>query len=163
MSQSPKKTKGEYTVQSKILLGLLGERIVAHYLRSEGHQVEESLNMFDSEKDLLCDGFKVEVKTQVPIVIEDSFGVDVKQLPKIRAAHRVYWVSVPLQKNEDELAGAVFEMDPQHPDLKGHRWKTHSGREMVCFPRRQAALQEVYRVTDPAVLEQLKRLSTSYL
>jgi hypothetical protein len=160
---APQKTKKEWVATNKILLGLLGERIVARYLRSRGHAVEESLDMFDSEKDLLCDGNKVEVKTQVPIVVEDSFGVDPRQLPKLRESHRVYWVSVPLQKSSDELAGAVFEMDPSDPTLKAHRWRTHAGREMVCFPRRQTAIREVYRVTDPVILEHLQRLSSSYL
>ena len=39
--------------ERKILLGLIGERIVAHYLRNMGHVVEESLNVFDMEKDMM--------------------------------------------------------------------------------------------------------------
>jgi hypothetical protein len=147
----------------KILLGMIGERIVASYLRKRGHEVEESLNVFDTEKDMLVDGNKVEVKTQVPIVIEDSFGITPSQKAKIMGSHRVYFLSVPLQRTEDDLEGTIFEMDPRDPSLKAHKWLTHKGREMICFPRRQAAMKQVHRITDERILKQLKMLSTSYL
>ena len=147
----------------KILLGMIGERIVASYLRKNGHNVEESLNVFDMEKDMLVDGNKVEVKTQVPIVIEDSFGVTPSQMMKIKGSHRVYFVSVPLQNSNDELEGAIFELDPADPMLKAHRWTTHKGREMICFPRRQTAMKIIHHITDEKILKQLKMLSTSYM
>jgi len=149
--------------QCAVLLGMLGERIVARWLRETGHVVEESLDMFDSSKDLLCDGLPVEVKTQVPLISQDCFSVAVSQMPKIRAAHRVYWVSVPLASGLDELAGHVYEMDPADPLLKAHRWSTSAGREMVCFPRRQPALRHVYTLVDPDLLDQCRTLSTSVL
>ena len=146
----------------KHLLGMIGERIVASYLRKSGCDVEESLNVFDSEKDLLVDGYKCEVKTQVPIMIEDSFAISTRQRGKIMDSHRVYWISVPL-KLYDELAGCVFEMDPRDETLKGYRWTTHSGREAICFPRRQTAMKLLFKIEDSAILEQLRELSTSYL
>lgn len=147
----------------KILLGMIGERIVASFLRKRGHEVEESLNVFDTEKDMLVDGKKVEVKTQVPIVVEDSFGITPSQMAKIKGSHRVYFVSVPLQRNEDDLEGTIFELDPSDPSIRAHRWSTHKGREMICFPRRQAAMKMIHHITDEKILEQLKMLSTSYL
>jgi hypothetical protein len=36
----------------KVLLGMLGEKIVAKHFRDNGHHVEESLNVFDSDKDI---------------------------------------------------------------------------------------------------------------
>jgi len=142
---------------------MIGERIVASYLRKCGHEVEESLNVFDTEKDMLVDGNKVEVKTQVPIVVEDSFGITPNQKAKVMGSHRVYFLSVPLHKTEDDLEGTIFEMDPLDPSLKAHKWLTHKGREMICFPRRQAAMKQVYRISDERILKQLKMLSTSYL
>ena len=146
----------------KHLLGMIGERIVASHLRKSGCDVEESLNVFDSEKDLLVDGYKCEVKTQVPIMIEDSFAVSTRQRGKIMDSHRVYWISVPL-KAYDELAGCVFEMNPRDESLKAYRWTTHSGREAICFPRRQSAMKLLFKIEDTAILEQLRELSTSYL
>jgi hypothetical protein len=147
----------------KILLGVIGERIVSSFLRKQGHEVEESLNVFDTEKDMLVDGQKVEVKTQVPIIMEDSFGVTMNQKPKIMSSHRVYFISVPLPKNQDDLEGGIFEMNPKDPMLKAHRWRTFSGREMLCFPRRQTAMKLIHRIDDEKVLKQLKDLSTSYM
>lgn len=148
--------------ERKILLGMIGERIVAHQLRKSGHEVEESLNVYDSEKDMLVDGLPCEVKTQVPIMIEDSFGISPKQKAKIFSCHRVYFISVPL-KAGDDLAGCVFEMDPRDPNLKAHRWSANDGREMICFPRRQTALKMICQIEDQDILEQLRKLSTSYL
>jgi hypothetical protein len=157
-SKKPKQPPG---IQ-KVLLGMIGERIVASILRVKGHQVEESLNVFDSEKDMLVDGFPVEVKTQVPYMIEDSFAVLPSQLKKLTACHRVYWVCVPL-KNFDDLAGTIFEMDPKSENLKAHRVRRHDGAEVVCFPRRQSAMKLIGKVNDENILKQLRYLSTSYL
>lgn len=159
---NPYKRKEQEAGERRILLGMIGERIVAYYLRKDGHDVEESLNVYDSEKDMLVDGLPVEVKTQVPIMIEDSFGIALSQKAKLFSCHRVYFVSVPL-KATDELAGCIFEMDPRDPDLKAHRWETNTGRPMVCFPRRQKSLKLIYQIKDNDILEQLRKLSTSYL
>jgi hypothetical protein len=156
--------KNTHSVDSrKILLGVIGERIVASILRKQGMSVEESLNVFDTEKDMLVDGNRVEVKTQVPIMIEDSFGVTMSQKNKIMNSHRVYFVSVPPQKNQDPLAGSIFEMDPGNPQLKAHKWRTYSGREMLCFPRRQPAMKLIHQITDEVILQQLKDLTTTYM
>lgn len=158
----PPRYKQTPAAERKLLLGMIGERIVAHYLRKGGHEVEESLNVYDSEKDMLVNGLPCEVKTQVPIMIEDSFAVGIRQKAKIYSCHRIYFISVP-HRADDELAGCIFEMDPRAPNLKAHRWSTNSGREMICFPRRQSALKLIYQIEDQGILEQLRTLSTSYL
>lgn len=158
----PLRYKQTPAAERKLLLGMIGERIVAYYLRRGGHEVEESLNVYDSEKDMLVNGLPCEVKTQVPIMIEDSFAVGIRQKAKIHSCHRVYFISVPLRA-DDELGGCIFEMDPHDPNLKAHRWSTHSGREMICFPRRQTAMKMIHQITDGGILEQLRTLSTSYL
>ena len=45
-------------------LGLIGEKVITNMLTKEfpGIVIEHSLNKFDSEKDMLVDGKKVEVK-----------------------------------------------------------------------------------------------------
>jgi hypothetical protein len=156
------KRKQQLPEVQKILLGMIGERIVAHLLRLNGHIVEESLNVFDPEKDMIVDSHPVEVKTQVPLLMEDSFAVDRNQLKKIKRCRSVYFVSVPLKKNVDEYAGSIFELD-MLGDVKAHRATVADGREVVCFPRRQPAMKKIGQITDPAILEQLKTLSTSYL
>jgi hypothetical protein len=145
----------------KTLLGILGEKIVAKYLRDKGHNVNESLYMFDSSKDLDVDGNNVEVKTQVPFLIYDSFAVGINQMNKIQNSHRVYWVSVPPTKVNDALAGYVFEMDPKIATSTLHRLKT--GREIMCFKRNQEGMKIVYQIKDQKLLNHLSELSTSYL
>ena len=145
----------------KILLGMIGERLVAHELRKRGHVVEESLNVFDIDKDMMVDGEPCEVKTQVPFMIEDSFGVSPNQIPKIMRCHRVYFVTVPLLR-QDELEGCIFELDP-HSFFKSHRRTVAGGKEVVCFPRRQEAMKLITKIEDKKILKQLRTLSTSYL
>jgi len=145
----------------KTLLGILGEKIVAKYLRDCGHSVNESLYMFDSTKDLDVDGEMVEVKTQVPFLIYDSFAVSINQMNKIQNSHRVYWVSVPPSKVNDVMSGFVFEMDPKVATSFMHRLKT--GREVMCFKRNQEGMKIVYQIKDQKLLKHLQELSTSYL
>ena len=143
------------------LLGVLGERIVAKYLRDNGHHVNESLYMFDSSKDLIVDGNLVEVKTQVPLLMHDSFAVNINQVNKIQNSHKVYWVSVPPSKVSDNLAGYVFEMDPKI--AVGYTLKLKTGREIICFKRNQNGMKIIYQIKDQNLLKHLQELSTSYL
>jgi hypothetical protein len=145
----------------KTLLGMLGEKIVAKYLRDKGHTVNESLHMFDSLKDMDVDGNQVEVKTQVPFLIYDSFAVSTNQMNKIKNSHKVYWVSVPPSKVKDNLAGYVFEMDPSV--AVGDLYKLKTGREIICFKRNQEGMKIVYQIKDQKLLNHLQELSTSYL
>jgi hypothetical protein len=145
----------------KTLLGILGEKIVAKYLRDKGHEVNESLYMFDSSKDMIVDGNYVEVKTQVPFLIHDAFGISINQMNKIQNSHKVYWVSVPPSKIHDNLSGYVFEMDPKVAKSFLYRLKT--GREVMCFKRNQEGMKVVYQVKDQRLLQHLQELSTSYL
>lgn len=156
------KERKQIPAAQKILLGIMGERIVASILRKRGHLVEESLNVFDDEKDMLVDGKRVEVKTQVPYMIEDSFAVLPYQLKKLKGCDLVYFISVPL-KAQDPLAGAIFEIDLNSDDAKAHRVERHDGQTVICFPRRQKEMKLIDQITDEGVLEQLRKLSTSYL
>jgi hypothetical protein len=146
----------------KILLGLLGEKIVAKLLRDQGHTVEESLNVFDSAKDLLVNGKHVEVKTQVPLLFKDAFTVGTNQLSKIRSSYVVYWVSVPPTKTRDDCAGYVYQLNPR-ANMQFSLWTNREGRESVIIPRKQAAMKVVHVIEDPTLLAHLKELSSSYL
>jgi hypothetical protein len=157
-----KKRKQQTPVAQKILLGIMGERIVAHILRKNGHSVEESLNVFDAEKDMLVNDKPVEVKTQVPFLMEDSFAVPPFQVKKMTNCDKIFFVSVPLKEQPDDLAGGVFMLDPKS-DFKAHRRSLINKEVVICFPRRQPAMKMIYQITDQGVLDQLRLLSTSYL
>lgn len=153
--------KSTETKLKNALLGMLGEKIVAKHLRDCGHTVNESLYMFDSNMDMIVDGNPVEVKTQVPLLMYDSFAVSVNQMNKIKKSHKVYWVSVPPTKVSDILSGSVFEMDPKVVTSFSHKLK--NGREIMCFRRNQEGMKIVYQIKDQTLINHLKELSTSYL
>lgn len=144
-----------------IMLGILGEKIVAKLLRDQGHTVNESLYMFDSIKDLDVNGEPVEVKTQVPLLIHDSFAVSLNQMNKIQKSNKVYWVSVPPTKINDVYSGFVFEMDPNI--ASSFLFKLKNGREIMCFKRNQPGMKIVHQIKDKKLLNHLQELSTSYL
>jgi hypothetical protein len=148
---------------NNILLGILGEKIVANFLRKKGYTVEESLDIFDSSKDMQVNDSKVEVKTQTPLIVYDSFAINENQLNKILGCKYVFWVSVPLSKFNDEYEGCVFCMDVNDPTLKYDSLTLKSGRKIIKFPRKQSAMKNVYKISDKNVLNQMKQLSTSYL
>jgi hypothetical protein len=153
--------KGVETKLKNALLGMLGEKIVAKHLRDCGHSVNESLYMFDSDMDMTVDGKPVEIKTQVPFLMYDSFTVGINQMNKIQNSHKVYWVSVPPGNASDILSGAVFEMDPKVATSFLHR--LNNGREIMCFRRNQEGMKIVYQIKDQKLISHLKELSTSYL
>lgn len=140
---------------------MLGEKIVAKHFRDSGHQVEESLDVFDSDKDMIIDGNNVEVKTNAPLIYYDSFSFAKGQYNKIINSHRVYWVSVPLQTQEDPFAGCVFEMDPKVAKL--HTITFNSGKTTIGLRRQQEGMKIIHKIEDPKLLKQLKELSSSYL
>lgn len=140
---------------------MLGEKIVAKHFRDSGHQVEESLNVFDQDKDMIIDGNNVEVKTNAPLIYYDSFSFPKGQYNKIMNSYRVYWVSVPLQTQEDQFAGCIFEMDPKVAKL--HTITFNSGQTTIGLRRQQEGMKVIYRIKDPVLLKQLKELSSSYL
>ena len=148
---------------NNILLGILGEKIVANFLRKKGYTVEESLDIFDSSKDMQVNDYKVEVKTQTPLIVYDSFAINENQLNKILGCKYVFWVSVPLSKFNDEFEGCIFCMDVNDLTLKYDSLTLKSGRKIIKFPRKQPAMKNVYKISDKNVLKQMKQLSTSYL
>ena len=145
----------------KVLLGMLGEKIVAKHFRDNGHQVEESLNVFDSDKDMIIDGNNVEVKTNAPLIYYDSFSFPKSQYNKIMNAHRVYWVSVPLQTKDDQFSGCIFEMDPKIAKL--HTITFNSGQTTIGLKRQQEGMKIIHRIEDRSLLNHLRDLSSSYL
>jgi hypothetical protein len=141
-------------------LGQLGERIIADFLRKEGHQVSESLTNFDREKDMLAGDLKIEVKTQVPFFTQDAFSFRTSQEWKcLESADVVYFVCVPLEKKDDPFAGCIFAMDPKK--VKPRKFTTRDSREMILIDRVQEGMTVVHTITDKAVLRELRELSGS--
>ena len=140
-------------------LGLAGEKIVINMLSDEGCRIKTSIDKYDSEKDLLVDGqYKVEVKTQVPFVMQNAFTFKPNQLRKCRSVDVLYFVSVPPPRNQDKWAGWIFRAEPQNFTTRNYR--TKDGRDMVLIDREQPALVPVKKMSDEEMKE-LQKYSVS--
>lgn len=142
-------------------LGLAGEKIVINMLSDEGCKIKTSVDKYDSEKDLLVDGqYKVEVKTQVPFVMQNAFTFKPNQLRKCRSVDVLYFVSVPPPRNQDKWSGWIFRAEPKN--FVTRTYKTKDGREMVLIDREQPALTPVKKMTDEEMKELQKYTVSGY-
>jgi hypothetical protein len=139
-------------------LGLAGEKIIINMLSEAGYKVKTSINKYDSEKDLLVEDKKVEVKTQVPFVIQNAFTFKPNQLRKCRSVDVLYFVCVPPPKHKDKWAGWVFEADPK--SFVTRNYITKDGRVMMLIDRNQPALKAIKKISDEEVKE-LQKYSVS--
>ena len=145
----------------RVLLGILGERIIAKYLKNKNHDVEESLDMYNATRDMRVDGEDVEVKTLAPFYKYDAFSVNPSQLNKINNASAVYWINVPPKKIHDVMAGFIFKMDPK---IAKHKLVTiNTGKQYAMFSRNQPGMEVVSMIKNEKILKQLQQLSASYL
>lgn len=126
-------------------LGLIGEKIVANLLNELDLVVNHSEDKYDSEKDFTVDGYKVEVKTQVPFLTKNAFSVRPNQLTKCRSVDVLYFVSVPIEGRFDKWAGWIFRADPKNFETK--KYVTKDGREMVLIPREQEFMFPIRQMT----------------
>jgi hypothetical protein len=139
-------------------LGLAGEKVIINLLSGEGRKIQSSINKYDSEKDLLADGKKVEVKTQVPFIMQNAFTFKPNQLRKCRSVDELYFVSVPAGRHTDKWAGWVFKADPKTFEIRNY--KTKDGRDMLLVNREQEALKPVKKMSDEEMKE-LQKYSVS--
>jgi hypothetical protein len=143
-------------------LGLMGEKIVTNMLNKlhPGLIIEHSINKFDSEKDMLVDGKKVEVKTETPYVFKNCFSFRPNQLKKCRNVDVLYIVSVPHVKFKHFSDGWVYRLIPDQ--FKTFNYRTNFGVEMVGIPIKQETVIPVYQMTSEEVKELMKYSTTEY-
>jgi hypothetical protein len=141
-------------------LGLAGEKIIINMLSEDGCKIKTSVDKFDSEKDLLVDDKKVEVKTQVPFIMQNAFTFKPNQLRKCRGVDELYFVSVPAGHHSDKWAGWVFKADPK--TFVTRTYKTKDGRDMLLIDREQEALKPVKKMTDEEMRELQKYTVSGY-
>jgi hypothetical protein len=143
-------------------LGLLGEKIINNMLNSlyPGLKIEHSVNKFDSEKDMLVDGKKVEVKTETPYVLKDCFSFRPKQLNKCRSVDVLYIVSVPHPKFKHYSDGWVYRIDPKN--FKTFTYTTKFGVNMIGIPIKQDGVIPVHKLDENEVKELIKYSHTEY-
>jgi hypothetical protein len=139
-------------------LGLAGEKVVINYLSSLGQTISHSVDKFDSEKDFMANGLKIEVKTQNPYVLKNSFTIPKSQLKKCLNVDFIYFVSVPHHRYKHSSDGWIYKVDPKimiynHDIVK-------DGTERYLIPINQSAVVKESAVS-PSDLIHLKKFSTS--
>ena len=142
------------------ILGRMGEKYVANVLMKEGVNVEQSLNHFDHIKDMIGDGKTVEVKTQVPFIVENAFSMKPNQLFKCRNVDVLYFISIPVSGRNYKHAGWLFRIDPK--TFKTKNRKTKDGREMVLIPIEQESVTPIHKIDDGIISEMMKYSVSEY-
>jgi len=143
------------------IIGRIGEKIVVNYLNSQGQKVQESLDHFDREKDLLSDGKKIEVKTQQPFVVKNAFTFGTNQLRKCRSVDELYIVSIPPKMDfHYKWGGWLFKVDPK--TFKESRYTTKFGKEMVVIKIEQPAVKPLKKLSEEEISELVKYTESAY-
>lgn len=139
-------------------LGLIGEKIVINYLSSIGCKIEQSIDKYDSTKDLIADNKTVEVKTQVPFIMENALTFLPSQLKKCKNVDRLFFVTVPANSKEYKWSGWLFEVDPKN--FKTREKITKDGRKMILVNIEQEAVTPIHELKSDYIKE-LKRYKVS--
>jgi hypothetical protein len=142
------------------ILGKTGEKIVSNFFSKSGKIVEQAINNFDSTKDMVVDGKKIEVKTQVPFVLKSSFTFRKNQLRKCLNADQVVFVSIPNGTMKHYSDGKVYSIDSKK--LKYDLYTTKDGREMVLINIGQPDMIELYKMSDEECKELMKYTTSSW-
>lgn len=123
------------------MLGRAGETVVMNWFASRGIPCQASVDQYDSQKDMIAEGKKIEVKTQVPFIMKDSFSFRENQLRKCVNADYVFFVSVPTEKSHHS-DGKVYRIESKK--MKYTKYKTKDGRDMYLVPIKQADMQFLF-------------------
>jgi len=143
------------------ILGRTGEKIIANLLSRQGLKVEESINHFDSEKDFLVDGKKVEVKTEQPYVRKNAFTFRENQLRKCRSVDVLYFVSIPpLIAPDYKWGGWIFRAEPSA--FEYYRYTTKFGIRMIAVPINQSAMFPLCKMKEEEIRELVKYANSAY-
>lgn len=141
-------------------LGLMGEKVVINYLSSLGYIIEQSIDKYDSEKDLLSNNKKIEVKTQVPFIKEKALTFKPNQLRKCQNVEELYFVTVPSSTYSYKWSGWIFKVDPK--SFKHRTYRTRDGRDMILVNIEQEAVTPVHKIKDEYVKELIKYSVSGY-
>lgn len=142
------------------ILGKTGEKIVSNYYSRNGSIVEQAINNFDSTKDMLVDGKKIEIKTQVPFVIKSSFTFRQNQLTKCLNADTVVFVSVPNSTKSHYSEGKVYAIESKK--LKYDYYTTKDGRKMILIAIGQPDMKELFVMSEDECKELQKYTISSW-
>lgn len=137
------KRKDDEPIQAK--MGRAGETIVSNWFIKKGYPVTASVDQYDSSKDMIIGGQRVEVKTQVPFVNKDAFSFRDSQLKKCKNADMVFFVSVPAKTKDHFSYGKVYCVESKNMEYT--TYLTKDNRRMILVPINQSGMIEVFTMT----------------
>ena len=144
-------------------LGETGEKIVRNHLASKGFIITDTIDVYDSTKDFDVEKngkkYSVEVKTQVPFVLKNSFSVPQRQSFKIKSVDMVIFVLVPPDR-PFKHAGKMFVLNPRKVEMIPYT--TKKGVEMILIPIEQSGVKFLRDLTSQEISLLQKQKSTSY-
>ena len=145
------------------LIGALGEEIVDKVLKEAGFNVQKSEDKYDSEKDFLVEGLKVEVKTVVPWFTENALTIDASQYRKCYNADYVIFVCVPSKGltnlSTNKYDGNVYVVNPK--EVKWKTKETRHGLAKCLIKIDQPEVRLCHKITDEKILNRMRNLTTS--
>ena len=142
-------------------LGDIGEKIaIAHY-SALGHKVVPSFNPYDSQKDLLVNGKRYEVKTQQPHVKLKSLTFKPNQLPKCgnTETQLVFVTAESSFSPTYKWNNCFFEVDS---NFEYFPYKTNDDVDMIAIPIDQPAVRFIKKLDKDAAYELKKQAQSNY-
>lgn len=155
-SKSPSSTRrssGSAPWDNKCELGLIGEKLVAQYLKEKESydSVELSENRFDDQKDIIADDETIEVKTFLRFFKYNGFLLEESQWRKIDGVDRFFIVELPWPTDEIRVWEVVEKSSYKKIKLyeRLHR----------CYSVLDTSL--LWSFTDPVLAKTMRDLSPS--
>lgn len=127
------------------ILGRIGEKIVSNLLNRQGKNVQESIDPFDRKKDMIVDEKTIEVKTQVPFILENAITIQENQLKKCRNVDEIYVVIAPAPKHSYKWEGWILQIDPKA--FRTRKRLTRDGRQMILIDIEQNAVKPIEKIS----------------
>ena len=145
------------TSDDALRLGAIGENLYRNIKTAMGHNIQGSLDPYDSDMDMTCDGMTVEVKTQQRFHTMNRFTIKDTQLRKCSKVDILVVIETPHKLSGD--IARVFEypiktrMFSRQTQLIGGVWK---------YTLRPDDGNIIAEIGDLETLNLLRRYSNSY-
>jgi hypothetical protein len=159
-------------------LGEIGEKIIRNMFSSQGLVVEDSLDVYDSTKDmtvyreeldevsftLVVNKLTIEVKVCTPYVHKKAVTLRKKQLKKCREVDELYFITVPHKTLAYKYSGWILKIDPKTFEYEEYtqddKREPLGYRKMIAIKIGQPATTRIRELTE-VELEQLLKYTIS--
>ena len=146
--------------ENKVRLGRMGEICVGNWASLLGMSVLHSIDPYDRRKDLIINGRRVEVKTQVPYILEHAFSIRENQINKCRSVDELYFVALPSPNSKYIYEGSGWIYQVNSKTFLTREIITRAGHKMILIDIKQDAVVPVQQI-DQSDIDQMMKYSNS--